>query len=155
MTQDYSYLAKEEFKHACAFLDCANYFMTSTDRDDAFKRYYHHPVIVNVAFACEIFLKSILLSNGTVGRGHNLKVLIDILSEEDKSFLEEEMFHTYGGNIKTHGVKYLESVSNAFMDWRYSYEKEEISTNARYLMVLSEALKKLCLKHLRGMNKDG
>lgn len=155
MTQDYSYLAKEAFKHACAFFDCANYFMTSTSRDDAFKKYYIHPVIVNIAFACEIFLKSIMYLYAMEAKGHSLKDLIKNLPEDDKMFLDGKLTKAYNGETDMLGSRYLENISNAFTDWRYSYEKSEISLNLGYLITLATALKELCETRLTERSQNG
>lgn len=47
------------FKHACSFVDCAEFCSKQGSRID-----YAKPEIVNSAFACEVFIKSLLFYNG-------------------------------------------------------------------------------------------
>ena len=75
------------------------------------------PLMVNTAFACEVFLKGLLIAHGVdykkllkQRKGHGLKALYDLLPKEEyKEFL---------------GVldEKLEAHSNDFVNWRYYME---------------------------------
>ena len=56
--------AKRMFKHACAFADCA--VVCFKDKNNLIVRtqWYSTPGIVNSAFACEVFIKALLVYHG-------------------------------------------------------------------------------------------
>ena len=153
MTEDIVYLTKEMFLHGCAFLDCANYFMSITNAKDAFIKRYHHPVIVNAAFSCEIFLKTLgMLHNGKLNKKHTLHELYSDLSNEDKEFLKTA---TDGYNSNLSFDDLLKNISDAFNIWRYSYEKDQIKLNVSYLIFLSEQLRNLCEMQIAERHTNG
>lgn len=76
------------------------------------------PSIVNMSFACELYLKSLLSDGISEFQGHNLEDLFNKLSEETKSsvllsplFKGDSAFYE-----KLSDAKFL------FKDWRYFFE---------------------------------
>lgn len=80
------------------------------------------PVMVNAAFACEMFLKGILIAHGIdykkllkQRKGHGLKALYDLLPKEEyKEFLKIPGKDTFDKKLEAH--------SNDFVNWRYYIE---------------------------------
>lgn len=74
--------------------------------------------IVNCAFSCELYIKS-MLNEGNVVRGHKLLELFNQLDDKWKGLIirlmeyEETIFYYF-----------LNQSSNAFEEWRYIYERE-------------------------------
>ena len=77
------------------------------------------PAIVNAAFSCELYFKSMLENP----RGHKLKELFEQLDRETKLQLRNE----FNANFTKHPVYnfdiFLNDISNAFVEWRYVFEE--------------------------------
>ena len=89
------------------------------------------PFVVNASFACELFLKALAHRGGVSLRGHNLPELLAALPVQERQRLDEAW--TAAANLISNEVpEILESVvnklSNSFVDWRYSHEKDRLST---------------------------
>jgi hypothetical protein len=90
------------------------------------------PNFVNMAFACEIYLKSILQHNvGSFPKEHNLETLYDaaIKHIDEKEFLialnkeVEKDFPYYGVNNTERDLREMfKKHKNLFEDWRYIFE---------------------------------
>ena len=79
------------------------------------------PAIVNAAFACELYMKSMIT---TPIVGHELASLFSELDTD-----KQEQIRQYVDNkFKEHPVNSfdmcLERATNVFVDWRYIYEEE-------------------------------
>ena len=85
---------------------------------------YFIPVMVNGAFSIELTLKAILTKNQIeYDREHNLLVLFRLLPKAYQSELIDNLIKKapeYSDTDKL--VEELLLVSNAFVDWRYSFE---------------------------------
>lgn len=80
------------------------------------------PAIVNAAFACELYLKSLINEHVET---HNLKTLYESLDEITRntvSLLINKKIHNYNQGFIFDAC--LENAANVFVDWRYIYEKE-------------------------------
>ncbi len=79
------------------------------------------PAIVNGAFACELYIKSLL---PTQEKEHNLKILFEMLLPD----LQEKICNEINNKFKSHGVytfdMCLNDSADAFINWRYIYEEE-------------------------------
>ena len=118
---------QQMFRHACAFSDCADFAMEAFNRDEKVNEWYPTPAIVNSAFACEVFLKALLKYNDTpVKKEHKLKELYELLPEKTKEWIKLTVTNHYGQWSDCFGRDYLENISNAFTDWRYSYESDRL-----------------------------
>ena len=91
---------------------------------DGFRFFLYHmaPSAVNLAFACELYLKALLAmeNNGVAKKTHLLKCLFDLLSDPTKAeiradYSSVETLQSLDECIATH--------NNAFVEWRYCYEK--------------------------------
>ena len=80
------------------------------------------PAVVNAAFACEMFLKSLINKSGkaypTGRKGHDLKYLYELLPETVQNFLHKS-FDNNCEDTEKRFVNFLETHSNDFVDVRY------------------------------------
>lgn len=104
------------------------------------------PAYVNLAFACELYLKALLKLKGKESKEHILINIFNHLEALDNSITDDIINIS---NIMTDlnyskdGYKsFVKSISNTFKSWRYSYEwsKGIISINAYFFEVFSTAL---------------
>ena len=124
MAGNYQFYAATTFENTYHTL--MNIVETGTMNQDKEKLSYFVPAVINGAFACELYLKSLNPST----KGHNLKKLYDSLSDGEKEFIDNLMTRT---QKEKHGNNYtvddfhraLEENSDAFVDWRYFYEDDK------------------------------
>lgn len=98
-----------------------------------------HPTIIaaisNTAFACELFLKSIIMINTKKEiKGH----LIDELVKK------AELSDILTNNLSEYNIsKELSEIDNAFTIWRYSYEYGSLKINSKFLFQLCDELENI------------
>lgn len=91
------------------------------------------PIITNMAFACELFLKSLLKRDGKQTRGHKLIELFEALKDELKDdIIGSEESEEFKCN--------LSKISNLFVDWRYVYEQPLDDIEFSFLSTFAERL---------------
>ena len=103
--------------------------------------FYSFPAIVNLSFACELYLKAIIYwHNKIVEQGHNLQRLYHALSPDiqeniNKHFMTYTKHTTIEETISIHEL--------AFTCWRYGYEYDNRNIEAypENLLSLARALK--------------
>jgi len=79
------------------------------------------PAIVNGAFACELYLKSMNPKKGE----HHLKVLYEGLEEKTKKRISSNVESKLNGAPWFKGFSYhLSRASNTFYQWRYIFEEK-------------------------------
>ncbi len=90
--------------------------------------------IVNEIFACELFLKSMLIikTKHKIIKGHKLLELYNLLCDET---IEKNM-------SKYDFVNELEKISNSFVEWRYCYEYDSMTINRGFVFDLCATLEK-------------
>lgn len=121
------------------------------------------PFIVNKALACEIYLKLILLENNIDCKDlrgidrHKLSKLYSKTNSDFKLNLQHEMILKKFANIDDK----IENISEAFINWRYIYEKYEIINSLDFMFLdelcnyLDEEAKQLILKNYNyDVNRD-
>ena len=92
------------------------------------------PCIVNYALSCELFFKSMIIikNNKLVVKTHKLDDLYEIL---DNSKIKNEL-SKYDFDIE------IKKISDAFIDWRYCYEHNELTIHTGFLIDLCNCLEK-------------
>lgn len=98
------------------------------------------PIITNMAFACELFLKSLLKQHGKQLNNHRLLELFNELNKD----LETEIIGS--DNPKDFKCN-LSKISNLFVDWRYIYEQPLAAIEFNFLSTLAERLLAVIEKH--------
>lgn len=99
------------------------------------------PISVNGAFACELFMKS-MLANDT--RGHKLEELFALLEDE----LQEEIKNLTVEKMKRSSVEYCDSNfysdlmqnSNIFAEWRYFHEGHTNSLGFHFILLFLRSI---------------
>ena len=93
------------------------------------------PSVVNGAFACELYLKGLLMLQGytledlkklPTPQQHNLSDLYGFLLESTKEYLENSVIDKITCS-KNEFSSYLSDIATAFVDWRYGYEDQSVS----------------------------
>ena len=107
-----------------------------------------YPYIVNKSFSCEIYLKIIILcNNDNYGKIHTLRYLYNkskICDKFEKYILK---------NAKENNIEYdkeklnknLDNISNAFVEWRYVFESEELKIPDGFLNIFCDYLDSYCI----------
>lgn len=149
------------FEQACAFSDCARCCEIEPNNIIEY-RFKSHTVsgIVNSAFACEVFIKTLLVIHGVsvkemrdkkVGGGHDLKKLWQLFKEKDYDtalLVGKKMQEIFNSDNKSMFDELLDSISNAFEYWRYIYEKDNGTININFLKFFRLLLREECCKQL-------
>ena len=148
MTGNIEYDARRIFRHACAFADCALFCEKAPRSIVVRTQWYTVPEIVNSAFACEVFMKSILIFRGlTIDEvykmNHGLKGLWGALEASDNAAadrvrkrikneldLDDNLFD-----------ELLSNISNAFKKWRYIYEDHGGKIHLGFLSTFRDELR--------------
>ena len=148
MTGNIEYDARRIFRHACAFADCALFCEKAPKSIVVRTQWYTVPEIVNSAFACEVFMKSILIFRDlTIDEvhkmNHGLKGLWWALEASDKAMadrvrerikneldLDDNLFD-----------ELLSNISNAFKKWRYIYEDHGGKIHLGFLSTFRDELR--------------
>lgn len=108
------------------------------------------PFVVNKAFACEVYLKLLLIESNydlkklKRGEKHNIFKLYEKNNSNLKEYIENE-FLIFGESAnKEYVEKEIKDISNVFIQWRYIYEKlnEENVVNYGFLNMFCELLDK-------------
>lgn len=90
--------------------------------------YLFVPIITNMAFACELFLKAILQRDGNKVKGHRLVTLFEQLEDNVKKDIvgteDMEIF-----------IDKLTNISDLFVNYRYMYEDNISSINYNFLKI--------------------
>lgn len=142
---------QQMFRHACAFSDIADIAEQRFSHESADIEWYITPAIVNSAFACEVFLKALLYHNNDIEiRKHEMSELFDLLPEQTKERIKRDVMLQYGGIWNDpFGCRIVDDISNAFVDWRYSYElgrnkRNTICTDIGFLTTFRNTLRETC-----------
>ena len=121
------------FRIACSFAEIAHLCEIEEMSHSLPMDSYSIPGIVNSAFACEVFMKSLLVYQGASLKEvkypkHYLDKLWTRFKDKDPisaSYIENQVSRQYGHEDTNRFNKKLHEINNAFQDWRYKYEKEK------------------------------
>lgn len=152
--------SRRMFKHACAFLDCASFCQIEPNNIEY--RMSSHTVagIVNSAFACEVFIKSLLVYHGENFEklnGHGLRKHWNTYKKKDREkalLVEQGIRQWFDSDNEKIFAELLKVCSNAFEQWRYIYEKSEGSVHILFLRGFALSLRTLCCKEFYGESWD-
>ena len=117
-------------------LDEANaYFEISIRCMDMIYTINNSALLTNVSFACELYLKYLLLTNKIDCRNeHNLLKLFKKLPKETQENLKK--IHPCGNTSIDKFELELEDIGHAFTIFRYIYERGNMAFNLQFLMEL-------------------
>ena len=144
------------FDHANGFYLCAELCEKAFDSKTLRWDLYSTPSSVNLAFACEIYLKTLLfcIDNEKPIKQHRLNDLIALLPEDVKDSIMQSVYMKFPLEKNAWGESYLNLVSDTFTEWRYSYEKYQLSCEIGYLRALADSLKEECAHRIFGISWD-
>lgn len=111
------------------------------------------PMITNIAFACELYLKYLLSINGIeppIGNnGHNFKILINLLPDDYKKDLIKRICISYNEVTFENFNDKIEPIKKCFSSWRYIHEaKFEKDIDLELLVKLMLTLQIICNEEL-------
>ncbi len=99
------------------------------------------PIAVNGAFACELFMKSMLPKDT---RGHKLNDLFDLLDnnlqEEIRNLTIDKMKNISSEYCDTNFQNELAHNSNIFAEWRYFHEGHTNSVNFQFILSFMKSI---------------
>ena len=152
MTGNLEYDVRRMFRHACAFTDCAIFCEKVPSSIVVRTQWYTVPEIVNSAFACEVFIKSLLIHHGMTleeirKKSHGLKGLWEAFREKDAASatrLENEIKQPFNSQNPDFFDDMLVNMSEAFKEWRYIYEGHGASINMNFLIIFRNRLRSFC-----------
>jgi hypothetical protein len=117
--------AGEIFSTAIAFANTSAHLYENGLRKEPTKGVSIVPFIVNAAFAIELYFKALAKKHDTTLKGHELLKLYGSLPQ--KALIEIEVAIPKCANnrklVSPNFVGYLKELNNAFVDWRYIFEK--------------------------------
>lgn len=120
-----------------AYLRCIRGEKWGVDENGVFRGHVVNvPAIVNGSFAIELYLKSLIsiTSKKDTSKKHNIKILYNMLLEEDKTKLRNQIEQ----EIKNYGTfnECISGISNSFVYWRYIHEKEDFGFGLNKTLVV-------------------
>ena len=90
MTGNKLFDCQEMFRHACTFCECADMALNKFQHDTADIGWYDTPATVNSAFACEVFMKTILkYQDKEIPKSHKLRELFDAIPTKIKELIKQ------------------------------------------------------------------
>lgn len=146
------------FKHGCAFAECGKHCEVEPINSEQMAGSFTIAGIVNSAFACEIFLKTLLAISSTKAKGHKLSYLWKNLEKQNPS-LSIEIKQRIQMSFFTEDSQFLDemlaidTISDTYCHWRYIYEDEKSSQlrmNRNFIRIFRVVLQEICCETLFG-----
>lgn len=151
------------FEHASSFLMCAKLCAEETESQKVRFDLLGTPEIVNLAFACEVYIKTLLkFYRIKVKKEHKLNELLAWLPDDvqyeikQQTFQKHPVYNYSTGKILTNGfgLDLLDLEANDFVDWRYLYEFKRCSysCDVGFLRAFAVTLRDVCCERLFRMS---
>lgn len=105
-----------------------------------------YPYAVNISFACELYLKAIMIkhsSQSEFNTGHDLLTLFNSLDANDQAAINNYFIISYPSKSLR---DFLDENRAVFVDWRYALEKQ-VEVNVSGFNAFVEALR----EHLKNL----
>ena len=148
------------FQQACAFADCAQACETEQLEIWATEFARFSAAAANSAFACELFLKSMIALCGAAGKEegvvstHDLYQLYATLKDRDAEaaeLIEGAVMRIVKLEEGYTFDKALRDSANSFNYWRYAYEHKRAKAGVMFLHVMRWVLRDECCMKLHGI----
>ena len=97
------------------------------------------PLICCLAFACELYLKALLISRRRPSQGHGLVTLFNALHADDSKAVKEA-YEQATGRKSIALAKDLATLSKAFVEWRYIFETGKVQISIHRLANVAQAI---------------
>lgn len=138
--------ANEIFSTACAFANTSSHIYENGLKKQSRNGTSIVPFVVNATFAIELYIKALAKKYNVTLRGHELLKLYKKLPQEALKEIEQVIPKCADDRkiAQPNFVKYLNELNNAFVDWRYIFEKSksgpiQIEPTIFVMQVLHEA----------------
>ena len=141
--------ALQAYYSATGFLDTAENLFSTGKKDAAYLfTCSMYPLTVNASFACELYIKAILILNNLSYRHiHELKSIYSMLPEKVKESIEQA-YSACGQSDSVDSI--LEKYNTAFINWRYPFDtkssKNTLVVAWTSLLCFAGSLKEECEK---------
>lgn len=115
------------FSQAASFAASASLLMKNIQIDKPGANQFGTPFVVNMAFAIELYLKTLACIHGKSLPGHDLLKLYNAMPTSARHAAEEHMTQGREMYRLASTVTFASALSksrNAFVEWRYSYERD-------------------------------
>lgn len=143
------------YNQANAFFDCAQFCITDLHVSIGHGKSHVVPAIVNFAFACEVYLKTILIHYGKSANevkrlNHHIDKLWRLLFQTDVGLANQikNKVQSVFNEDDTFFERMLEESSNAFQEWRYIYESDSLKGHPQFLKYFCLVLQQECTELL-------
>ena len=108
------------------------------------------PFVVNITFACELYLKSIMMSiseDNEFVKTHDLLILFNNLGDDKIKDVLQKSFEEHGKDL----LIFLEHHKNHFIDFRYAFEDndKQLSVFSTDLGIFANTLRKISLEMIK------
>lgn len=106
--------------------------------------------VVNITFACELYLKSIMISiseDNEFVKTHDLLILFNNLGDDKIKDMLQKSFEEQGKDL----LIFLEHHKNHFIDFRYAFEDndKQLSVFSTDLGIFANTLRKISLEMIK------
>lgn len=109
------------------------------------------PGIVMQAFAAELLFKAIIVNEGKqIRKTHKLNKLFAMLSSSERKIISSNIISDIRNNKNYYGYgeselnRDIDKIANTFEDWRYFFEKNDVSVDEGFLDILVVVLYDRC-----------
>lgn len=159
MTGNTFFDACRMFKHACAFVGCAQFCEREPWNIEKRLPDYTVADIVNSAFACEVFLKALLFHGGKTieeikKAKHGIQGLWELLKTANPAIstdIENRVINIFQSTDPFFFNNAMSTISDAFVTWRYIYEVHGATIHIKFLRIFREVLREICCETLYHM----
>lgn len=159
MTGNTLFDACRMFKHACAFVGCAQFCEKEPWNIEKRLPDYTVADIVNSAFACEIFIKALLLNSGKTieeikKAKHGIEGLLELLKAVNPTLsadIENRVISIFQSTDPEFFNTAMSTISDAFVTWRYIYESHGATIHINFLRIFREVMREVCCETLYHM----
>lgn len=120
-------------------------FMSKYSNEHIVNRTIKTPLIVNAAFACELYLKTIIAFEKNEDKNkHDLLDLFELLTVESQEIITNEALKKISLNTTDEFIQLLQINKTAFIEFRYIYEfkvgQKEKTANYIFLIEFNKLL---------------
>lgn len=114
------------------------------------------PFVVNATFSIEVYIKSLHSLSGSNKRGHLIENLYNALNEDVKNTsrtIANRLYSKYNFESSIQIEKLLGEINNAFVNWRYLFEKPPGIANFTAICFILDVLHET-FQTIDKLNKD-
>lgn len=142
---------KEANMIANGYMNAAKYLKKCEQENLSLMGIYASAYTTNLAFACELYFKQLLLLSGKNIDGHKLNELFSDLPDKlrvkvEKEYSAKVLSETSKRNVQPMSLnECLKEYNSAFCDWRYTFEGNKATNRIAdlHFFILADVLKQV------------